>query len=189
MSESTATPPDAVIELRKDDAYLREYHAEWGAALKRRLSRIFTRLVGVIGLGLCLFFVSTEEMTYFRPALILFFGGVAAEAIRFWSRAKWLSHVRKLDGFGKQFRLVVRGGRILQTEPELPEPVRWRIATVTRSPRGYFLSFQREPDSEQRPFGVSNSTDSIYLPHRAIRPQMSREEFLGLIDEIELERQ
>lgn len=183
---SAGDSADAVIEFQMDDTYFREYHSQWVAARGKgwRVQLVIIALSAVGGVALAI--VDSLDGSIDFPFLIAVSIAVAAFETwqRFRRRKEWLEHCENLPHYGEDVRFEVRDGKVMQVAPELEEPVRERAAEFQRTPRGYLASFELEDPAEDAPASISQTTSSIYLPHRKIRPQMSREEFESLIEEM-----
>lgn len=180
------TGPEAVIELVLDDAYCRELHAEWVAAVGRgwRLARLMTRLFAAAGLGVLAWTVATARLEGLLPGVV--FVGIAGHAA--WSRRRqfraWSERCRALPWFGEPLRVVVRDGALVQEKTFAGDPRYQRTGELLRTPNGYLVRYLAPEGTPAPAEAVSPDRASVYLPLRAVRPAMTRAAFERLLPDV-----
>ncbi len=172
------------IEIVMDDGYFREFHREYVAALcpglrrSKRLAIAFS-IIGV-GLGALGWTFGGIQMpattvTAFVIAVLIF----ASLARR---KRSWLECVRALPQSGSAIRIEVRDGVLVQVKESASDPNSPRNAAIVSTPNGYLVKVPGLGDASNP---AASATDaSVYLPHRAITPAMTREAFLGSLSSV-----
>lgn len=177
---------DAIIEFEMDTAYFREHHAEWIAACAPgwRQVRFLIRLMLAVGSGIAAAGVlQPDEPLLWGGLLIIGAGGALWLHAR---RAKddWLAIAQSSRWSGKTVRFEVKDGMVHQRLDPSEAPAPTRVGELIETPNGYL--FRMHVDNSP-PIGkaASGKTASVYLPHRAIRPPMTREAFMALVTKID----
>ena len=172
------------IEIVMDDGYFREFYREHVAALchglraSKRLGIAFL-IIGV-GLGALGWVFGGVQMpattvTAFVIAVLIF-----ASLVR--RNRSWLKGVRALPQFGSAIRIEVRDGVLVQVKDSGSDPSSPRDAAIVSTPNGYLVKLPGLGDASDP--AVSATDASVYLPHRAITPAMTREAFLSCLSSV-----
>ena len=175
------------IEIVMDDGYYHEFHREWVAsqgpgwrASKRMAIAFLTIGVGLGALGWVLGGIQMPAMTVTALVVaVLIFASLARR------KRRWLECNRALPLFGAALRIEVREGNLVQVKDYAGDPRFRRTGAIVLSPNGYFVKYRGLGDPSD--YAVSATDASVYLPHRAIDPPMSREAFLSALSAVEVQ--
>jgi hypothetical protein len=183
-TEVSPQSADAVIEFCMDEAYFREYHSQW-VAIASKWWRFFQGL-GLLSAVAGVVIGSVDSLDGHFDYKVLVATCIGIGVYESWSqfsrRKVWLDYCRRLSDFNREMRIEVREGKFFQTKPEPTDQITERSSILTQTPKGYFISIDLESPVEKTAANVLDSKSSIYIPRRAIRPQMSRDEFMALVE-------
>ena len=146
-----------------------------------RFDRLMTRLFGLAGLilvGVAFVFGSSRALCF--AGLLL-----AIALFETWRRSNrrrvWLNHCRALPWYGNSLRIVVRDGDLVQEKDFAGDPRFKRLSAVLHTPNGYLVRYGAYAPIDVPDPAISNTSASVYIPHRRITPQMTRTEFVDLV--------
>jgi hypothetical protein len=165
---------NATIELNMNQAYFREFHKEWVRSLGKgwRIDRVMIPVFLISGLALAGLGFSRGQAFIWVPGLMSCFFAMA-EALKGWrKRRRWILQAMKQPWSGKNVRIEVKDGALVQKTDVDGEIRLERRVGLVESPEGYFFRFQPLDDAKK---------SSVYVPHRAIQPTMSRDDFKALL--------
>ena len=168
-----------------DECWLRESLAEWIATVGKG-----TRTVRRLGEGAAVVATALAIVAWLSgrwallaaaaPPALLAVSAFVSIARR---RSQWLRHMRTLPWFGEELRIVVRDGDLVQVKEWDGLPGFERTGQVVVTPNGYLVRYRGSYDPPNA--AISDCTASIYVPHRAIAPPLSREEFRSRVPKLE----
>ncbi len=171
------------VEFVMDDVYHRELHTEWTAAVGSgwRIDRVMICITAVLALAL-----GAGAWTLGRPPLLALAIALGCVALfEAWKRKRrrriWLDFCRTLPWFGKKMRIVLRGDELVQDNDYPGDPRFERTEAMLATPNGYLVRYRAVAAVEVPNAAISDASASVYIPHRAIRPPMSREDFTGRV--------
>lgn len=162
-----------------DDPYFREFHREWVRALGKGWRTSRRMAVGLVIASFVLVIAgwSTNSPQLKVFAFVSFALGVLVVVAFVRRRAAWLQHCRLLPGYGKVLRIEVRDGDLVQVKDYPGDPKLERTGALVLTSSGYLVRYRGVIEHTNQ--AVSTTTASVYIPHRAIVPAMSREAFLA----------
>jgi hypothetical protein len=174
MSES-----EAVIEFVMNESYFREFHEEWIAVrgASWRLDSMMVRLFVVAGIA-----VVIAALVANRHELLYLAGGLLLIALfEGWKRVRrksvWLNHCKTVPWYGKTMRIVLRGGDLFQENAFEGDPRFHRTGAILVTPNGYLVRYEAPERIDVPSRAISDVDASVYVPHRAITPAMSKADF------------
>jgi len=175
------------IELVMDDAHHHEFHREWVASQGpglRSQKRVAIVLLAVgVGLGALDWATDGRQMTVTTITALVIAVFIFASLAR--RKHRWLKCVRALPWFGAAVRIEVHEGDLVQVKNSGGDPRFRRTGAIVPSPNGYFVKYRGLADESD--YAVSATDASVYIPHRAITPPMSREAFLTALSAVEVQ--
>lgn len=173
----------AVIEFLMDADYYKEFHSEWISAVGRgwRVDRAMVPLFMAGGICLAVVGLQRSVLALTVPGLLccLFAAVEFAKGKR--KKAQWLAHALALPWSGKTMRIKVENRALVQNHEFEGDPRFERSGDLLDTPNGYLLRYQ----SAGIPVPITAISDtfaSVYIPHRAIQPAMTRAQFRSLLD-------
>jgi hypothetical protein len=175
--------PALVIEFDMDGAYFREFHAEWVHALGRgwRVDRRMIPLAGAAGAGLAGAGWAFRATPLLAGGAVLLFAAGHELGKRWRRRRSWLRHCRSLPWYEQRMRLLLVDGELVQEHDLAGDPRYRRTGSIVPTPRGYLVRYEAaEPLDISEP-AVSVAAASVYVPHRAIQPPLTREAFASRV--------
>ncbi len=170
---------EAVIEFVMNESYFREFHEEWIATrgVGWRRDRMTIRLVAASGIAAVIAAVvaNRREFLYLAGGLLLIalFEGWK----RFRRKSVWLNHCKTIPWYGRTMRLVLRGGALLQENAFEGDPRFQRTGAILATPNGYLVRYEAPERIDVPSRAISGVDASVYVPHRAITPAMSKADF------------
>ena len=173
------------FSITLDSAHFREHWAEM-VADRMPNTRSCLRYSALFGLVALLLFQPFDALADWTPRSRL--GAVIAATLSIVScgmyvskRHSWLTVAKRHPRFGQEVDFLISGGQLVQ-RPGASEPAfKLADAALHGTRRGYFV---RGALAEDHGLGPNfEPSGSVYLPHRSLRPPMSREELMALIAE------
>jgi len=185
-------PEQLELRFTLDEPYFRRFHEDLvghclpGWRLQRRMA------MGAVVLGLVLAAAGAALWggmgVIAGGSLTLFGGAMAAELVS--RRGAWLRYQRRRPLFGKEVVFALQEGRLARVDPPGPVDVEsvltgevhelahgWRV-------RAKIVAMDEAPDHE----AISTSCATIYLPHDACQPAVSRDAFASLFEGMDVQR-
>ncbi len=186
MESPIVTPPsepDAIIEFVMNDAYFQEFHREWISVLGRgwRTDRIMIPLFASVAVVVAILAMVLHAPRFLALAagLLVIAGFEGGKYIR--RRNAWYRHGKTLPWYGKPLRIVLRDGDLVQDKDFAGATEYRRTGAIIPTPNGYLVRYRAVTAIDGVDSAVSRVDASIYVPHRAIQPAMSRAEFLARV--------
>ncbi len=175
-------PAEVTIEFVMDEDYFLEFHEEWVAAVGRnwRASRVLAPLFVVAGSAVIVWGLATESsLRAVAGALLAAFAGWDLLSLRR-RKARWLAAVRARPSAGGTMLIDVIDGELVQMHDLEGDPGFHRTGDILDTPRGYLLKYRGEAGVPMDK-AISATAASVYIPHRAIQPAMTRAEVRALL--------
>lgn len=166
-----------------DDAYHREFFNEWVAVVGRgwRIHRIVIPTLALAGVGGCI-----AALTFgTRSLLSTSCAALLIAAVESWRqarhRAAWYRACAALPWYGRDMRIVVHSGLLVQRNEYEGDPRFKTTGEILVTPNGYLVRYKMSEPIANSGTKISPTDASVYIPHRAITPSMPQEAFAALI--------
>ncbi|MEM6996415.1 MAG: hypothetical protein AAF721_38275 [Myxococcota bacterium] len=180
---------DVTIELDLDPRYFAEFHEEWIAALGRgwRIDRVMIPTAVLGGIALATTGAVRGALFLLVPGLMFCAFGLLELVKSKRKRAAWLRRAQSLPRSGQRLRLAVEHGALVQTDLSGDVPRIGPSAELIDTPNGYLLRFEQRNGSGS-PGAEGHAYASVYIPHRRVRPAMTRHQFRALLKKTPVDR-
>lgn len=173
---------DIHIEFVVDDSYFEEFFEQWVAVAGRgRIDRIMIPVAALFGVGCC---IAASIM----QVNSLYGVGAAAVAVSIFEgwryyrwRRLWLKMCQSRPWYGKLVQLVLRDGVLVQLNIDAGAPVLRGRLPVRRTPRGYLIRMALAEPLKSQNAAVSSTSASVYLPHAAVKADISMDDLAMLL--------